>query len=94
MNFYFLFWQQVKRTFKNQKAEEEIPEEVAEGSSIEIEAGELRQSMANTISNMKMTNPIKGLVSKHRKRFIEDGFNLDLTCILLLLDCFKYVIKK
>lgn len=60
---------------------------MAEGDSIEVEAGELRQSqpsMANTISNMKMTNPIKGLVSKRRKRFTEDGFNLDLTCILVL----------
>jgi len=63
---------------------------VAESDSIEVEAGELRQSqpsMANTISNMKMTNPIKGLVSKRRKRFTEDGFNLDLTCILVLLFC-------
>lgn len=59
--------------------------EVAESSSIEIETGELRQNqatMANTISNMKMTNPIKELVSKRRKRFTKDGFNLDLTCIL------------
>lgn len=48
-------------------------------------AGELKQnqaSMANTISNMKMTNPIKGLVSKRRKRFTADGFDLDLTCKL------------
>lgn len=67
---------------------------MAEGSSIEIEAGELRQSMANTISNIKMTNPIKGLVSKHRKRFIEDGFNLDLTCILLLFYYLGCVYKQ
>ena len=38
--------------------------------------------MANTMSNMKMTNPIKGLVSKRRKRYTQDGFNLDLACIL------------
>lgn len=40
------------------------------------------RKMANTISNMKMTNPIKNLVSKRRKRYTQDGFNLDLTCIL------------
>uniref|UniRef100_A0AAU7B982 Phosphatidylinositol 3,4,5-trisphosphate 3-phosphatase and dual-specificity protein phosphatase PTEN n=1 Tax=Pyrrhocoris apterus TaxID=37000 RepID=A0AAU7B982_PYRAP len=37
--------------------------------------------MASTISNMKVTNPIKGLVSKRRKRYMQDGFNLDLTYI-------------
>lgn len=40
--------------------------------------------MANTISNLKMANPIKNLVSKRRKRYTKDGFNLDLTCILSL----------
>lgn len=40
--------------------------------------------MANTISNMKMTNPIKNLVSKRRIRYTKDGFNLDLTCILFI----------
>lgn len=39
--------------------------------------------MANSMSNIKMTNPIKGIVSKRRKRYIKDGFNLDLACILL-----------
>lgn len=38
--------------------------------------------MANTISNIKMSNPIKNLVSKRRKRYVQDGYNLDLTCIL------------
>lgn len=44
--------------------------------------------MANTISNMKMTNPIKNLVSKKRRRYVQDGYNLDLTCILLFLKFF------
>lgn len=46
--------------------------------------------MANTISNMKMTNPIKGLISKRRRRYTKDGFNLDLTCILLFIVYFIY----
>jgi hypothetical protein len=43
---------------------------------------DLPPAMANSISNIKMTNPIKGIVSKRRKRYIKDGFNLDLACIL------------
>lgn len=39
-------------------------------------------SVAKVISNIKMTNPIKKLVSQRRKRYTKDGFNLDLTCIL------------
>ncbi|XP_034256934.1 phosphatidylinositol 3,4,5-trisphosphate 3-phosphatase and dual-specificity protein phosphatase PTEN isoform X2 [Thrips palmi] len=33
------------------------------------------------MANNKLTNPIKGLVSKRRKRYTQDGFNLDLTYI-------------
>ncbi|XP_060521197.1 phosphatidylinositol 3,4,5-trisphosphate 3-phosphatase and dual-specificity protein phosphatase PTEN isoform X2 [Cylas formicarius] len=37
--------------------------------------------MATSFSNMNLTNPIKGLVSKKRNRYKQDGFNLDLTYI-------------
>lgn len=39
-----------------------------------------RNSMANIISSMKITNPIKEMVSKSKKRFIDDDYNLDLSC--------------
>ncbi|KAF4522633.1 hypothetical protein B566_EDAN003616 [Ephemera danica] len=32
-----------------------------------------------------MANPLKGLVSKRKKRYTKDGFNLDLSCILFKL---------
>lgn len=35
---------------------------------------------SNTLTNIKMTNAIKGLVSKKKKRYKADGFNLDLSC--------------
>lgn len=36
--------------------------------------------MANIISSMKLTNPIKEMVSKSKKRYTDDGYNLDLSC--------------
>lgn len=76
---------QIKTPQEKREDREEGGEEETEGDSVGSEASEVKQnqpSMANTISNMKMTNPIKGLVSKRRKRFTEDGFDLDLSCIL------------
>lgn len=78
------------RTSQEKREERKVGggEEDTEANSVGGAACELKQnqpSMANTISNMKMTNPIKGLVSKRRKRFTEDGFNLDLTCKLFLI---------
>lgn len=43
-----------------------------------------RLRMANSFTNMNITNSIKVLVSKRRNRYKQDGFNLDLTCILFI----------
>lgn len=45
----------------------------------------LRKRMANPITNIKMTNTIRGMVSKRRKRYQMDGFNLDLACKLFVI---------
>lgn len=50
--------------------------------------------MATSFSNMNLTNPLKGLVSKRRYRYKKDGFNLDLTCILFTLRNHSFNQKK
>ncbi|KAK7603971.1 hypothetical protein V9T40_004244 [Parthenolecanium corni] len=50
--------------------------------------------VVRVISNMKVTNPIKKLVSQQRKRYTKDGFNLDLTYILNNLIAMGYPAEK
>lgn len=51
--------------------------------------------MANIISSMKITNPIKEMVSKSKKRYMDDRYNLDLSCKLFKCSphAYTYTVK-
>lgn len=51
-------------------------------------------NMATSFPNMNITNPIRGLVSKKRNRYKQDGFNLDLTCILFFYNTSYIIMEK